>query len=93
MSVVHGSMRAASPSSFAVLAGRMAHGDDHKSGLVGVITFDQGKRSFCEQTFAWLVLNSTLSAPTGLPTENSSLIGKNRAGHYHRDLQDRVSLL
>jgi hypothetical protein len=36
----------------------MTDGDDHKSGFIGVITLNHGKRSLCEQTLAGLVLFS-----------------------------------
>ena len=61
MSVIRGSDGDNLPGSFAVLAGGVADGDDHKGGFIGIITFDQGKCSLCEQTLARLVLSATPS--------------------------------
>ena len=62
MSVIRGSNEDSIPRSFTVLAGRMADGDDHKGGLISIITFNQGKCTLREQTLARLVLGSTRSA-------------------------------
>lgn len=56
MSVVFGPNENNVPGSFTILAGGMADSDDHKGGLVGIITLDQGKRSLREQTLAGLIL-------------------------------------
>ena len=64
MSVVCGPDQDSVPGSFTVLTGRMTDRDHHKGGLVGIIAFNQCKRSLCEQTLAWLVLGSTRSAAT-----------------------------
>ena len=48
MSVVRGLSENGLPGSFAVLTRWMADGDDHKCGLIRIITLDQGKRSLCK---------------------------------------------
>jgi len=56
VSVIRGPDENTLPGSFPVLARWMADGDDHKCGLVRIITLDQGKRSLCKQSLARLVL-------------------------------------
>ena len=93
MSVVREPGENSLPGCFAVLTWWMANGDDHKCGLIGIITLDQGKRSLCEQSLAGLVLGRTRSASTYLIEGPNQPIGKNQVVRSPRDLRDRVSLL
>lgn len=61
MSAVHRPNQGIIPGSFTVLTGRVTDGNDHKSGFVGVVTFNQGKCTLCEQTLARLILHLTIS--------------------------------
>ena len=93
MSVIRGPNRDSIPRSFTALTRGMTDGDDHKGGLVSIITFNQSKCALREETLAGLVLGSTRSVLTWFADGEVLPIGKNRAGRSPRDLRGRASLL
>lgn len=92
VSVAHGPNNDRMPCSFTVFAWRMANGDDHKCGFIGVITLDQCKCPFRKQTLTGLVLCSIRSAASWYADGTEQPIEKNRAVHSLRDLRGRASL-